>query len=164
VKYLIGQTRNSAQVYVQLIGSQAGKHISRQPQLLSLAKEMLAAVTLQRQDIRLEYDMKRPIGYSFVIETTDKDVILYGRLLKDDLYTRFVKNGKPLSTRYLSVALSKGSDNNYELSDIWIGRLTPPRPGSSDETTESKPFWSNHAFILDSQPIQLQTVTKTCPY
>jgi hypothetical protein len=164
VKHLIGQTRNGVQVYVQLIGSQAGKHIARQPQLLSLAKEMLAAIMLHDHQISIEYDMKRPIGYSFTIETTDKDTIFYGRLLKDDVYTRFVKNGKPLSTRYLTVTLSKKGNNTYELSDIWIGRLMPPRPGSDNETTESKYYWSNHAFILDSQALQLQTVTKTCPY
>lgn len=164
MKQLVGRTRNGMQVYAQLIGSKAGKHISRQPQLLSLAKEMLAAVTLRGQEISVEHDMKRPIGYDFTIETTDKDVIFYGRLLKDDVYTRFVKNGKPSPTSYLTVTLSKTDKDSYELTDIWVGRLTPPRPGSANETAESKPYWSNHAYVLDNQHFQVKTLTKTCPY
>ncbi|HSX33496.1 MAG TPA: hypothetical protein VLF91_04120 [Candidatus Saccharimonadales bacterium] len=164
MKHHVGETRNGVQVYAQLIGSPAGQRIARQPQLLSLAKEMLATVSLYDYEISMEYDMERPIGYSYTIETADKDSVFYALLLKDDVYTRFVKNGKPLSTSYLTVTLSKTSDNNYELSDVWIGRLTPPRPGSKNETAESKPYWSNHALILDSQALQLQTVTKACPY
>lgn len=164
MKHLIGQTRNGVQIHAQLIGSQAAKHIAHQPQLLTLAKEMLAEVALHGQEISIEHDMKRSIGYSFTIETTEKDTIFYGRLLKEEVYTRFIKNGEPLSTSYLTVTLKKVSDNSYELSDIWVGRLTPPRPGSANETVESKPYWSNHALILDGQRIQLQTVTKTCPY
>ena len=163
MKHLIGQSRNGIQVYVQLIGSPAGECISRQPQLLSLAKEMFANVTLSGSDINLEYDVNRPIGYDFTVETTDKDAILYGRLLRDDVYTRFVKNGKPLPTKYLTVTLAKESDG-YELSDIWIGRLRPPRPGSANETVKSRPYWANHAFVLDNQPLQARTITKTCPY
>lgn len=164
MKHLIGLTRNRVQVYTQLIGSQAGEHIAREPQLLSLAKEMLTAVTLRNQGATIEYDMKRPIGYSLTVETTDKDAIFYGRLVKDDIYTRFTKNGEPLVTHYLTVTLSKESDNTYELSDIWIGRLKPPRPGSANETAESKQYWSNHALIMNGQPLQLHTVTKICPY
>ncbi len=164
MKHLIGQSRNGIPIHVQLIGSQAGASIARQPQLLSLAKEMFAKVTLHNAEISLEYDMDRQVGYNFVIETSDKDVVFYGRLLKDDIFTRFVKSGKPQPTTYITVALSRNNDNDYELSDIWLGRLMPPRPGSASETAESKQYWSNHALILDNQLLQLKTVTKTCPY
>jgi hypothetical protein len=164
VKHPVGQTRNGAHVYVYLIGTQAGRHIAQQPQLFALAKEMLEQTTVRGTEVSIERDMKRLIGYSFIVATSDTDTILYGRLLRDDVYTRFVKNGKPLSTNYLTVTLKQDSDRNYELSDIWIGRFSPPRPGSANESAESKPFWSNHAFVLDSQPMHLQTVTKTCPY
>jgi len=139
-------------------------HIARQPQLLTLAKEMLAETMVRGAEINLERDMKRPIGYNFIVTTTDQDTVFYGRLLRDDIYTRFVKNRKPLSTQYLTVALLQDSNNAYELSDVWIGRLIPPRPGSANETTESKSYWSNHAFVLDNQLLQQRTVTRTCPY
>lgn len=164
MKHLIGLTRNGVRVYAQLIGSRAAESVASRPQLLSLAKEMFANVTLNEAEISFEYDMDRPIGYSFVVETSEKDTIFYGRLLKDDTYTRFVKNGKPQPTRYITVTLLRDNDNNYELSDIWIGRIAPPRPGSANETAEGKRYWSNHALILDKQPLQLKTLTKICPY
>ena len=164
MKHPVGQTRNGVYVYVNLIGSRAAMHIARQPQLLTLAKEMLAETMVRGAEINLERDMKRPIGYNFIVTTTDQDTVFYGRLLRDDIYTRFVKNRKPLSTQYLTVALLQDSNNAYELSDVWIGRLIPPRPGSANETTESKSYWSNHAFVLDNQLLQQRTVTRTCPY
>lgn len=160
----IGQSRNGVQVYVNLIGSHAGRQIAQQPQLLTLAKEMLAQRVVRGSEVSIEHDMKRLIGYSFIVATTEKDIILYGCLVKDEVYTRFTKNGKPLSTNYLTATLSQDDDGNYELSDVWIGRLSPPRPGSVNETAESKSFWANHAFVLDNQALQLRTLTKTCPY
>ncbi|HEX3568437.1 MAG TPA: hypothetical protein VHT70_02040 [Candidatus Saccharimonadales bacterium] len=164
MKHTIGQTRNGMQVQVDLIGSQAARHIAQQPRLLMLAKEVLEKIAAKGATVNVECDMGRPIGYSFLVATKDTDTILYARLLKDEIYTRFVKNGKPFSTPYLTVSLTQDKDNNYELSDIWIGRLTPPRPGSVNETTESRSYWLEHAFVLDNQPLQLRTVTKTCPY
>lgn len=164
MKHLIGQTRNGVDVYVQLIGSAAGEHISRQPRLLTLAKEMFANVTLRGAEINIEYDTDRPIGYDFIVETSDSDTVFYGCLLRDKVYTRFVKNAKPLPTRYLTAMLAKGSDDTYELSDIWIGRMRPPLPGSTTETIDSKSYWANHALILDNQPLQQRTLTKVCPY
>ena len=164
MKHTIGQTQNGVFVYVDLIGSQAAKHIAQQPYLLALAKEMVGKTKVQGTKASIEHDMGRPIGYNAVIQTTEKDIVLYGRRLREDIYTRFVKNGKPATTQYLSATLQRDSDNNYELCDLWIGQLNPPRPGSENETTDSKPYWANHAFLLDNQPVQLQTVTKICPY
>jgi hypothetical protein len=164
MKHSIGQTRNGVRVYVDLIKSQAAKQIAGQPQLLTLAKEMLGEISVSGTKLSIERDMGRQIGYSFIVPTTEKDTVIYARLLRDDLYTRFVKKGNPPSTNYLTMTLLQDGDNGYELSDVWIGRLNPPRPGSDNETAESKLYWSNHAFVLDSQPLQTRTVTKTCPY
>jgi hypothetical protein len=164
VKHPIGQTRNGILVYVDLIGSQAAGHIALQPQLLALAKEMLDKTVAKGVEVTIEYDMGRLIGYGNVVKTTDKDTIFYGRAPDDDVYTRFTKNGKPDATPYLTATLRRGSDGGYELKDIWIGHLSPPRPGSANETSESKSYWSNHAFVLDGRPLQMQTITKVCPY
>lgn len=164
MKHPIGQTRNGIAVYVDLIRSQAATHIAAQPHLLGLAKEMLDKTVAKTAEIHIEHDMGRPIGYSKVVKTTDKDTIFYGRSPGDELYTRFTKNGAPSATKYLTATLLRDSDGDYELKDIWIGRLRPPRPGSANETSESKPYWSTHAFVLDSRPLQLQTITKVCPY
>ena len=164
MRHSIGLTRNGTEVYAYLTGSKVEKRLSRQPQLLAHAKEVLEKATLRGPKIHMEYDMQRQIGYDFIIGTTDEDAVFYARLVKDDIYTRLVKNGNPTPTRYLTVILEQDDDKNYELSDIWIGRLIPPRPGSIDETTESIVFWSDHALILGDQSFQTQTLTKTRPY
>ncbi|HZM64205.1 MAG TPA: hypothetical protein VFB59_03670 [Candidatus Saccharimonadales bacterium] len=164
MKHPIGQTRNGMSVYVDLISSPSAKRIAQHPQYLVLAKEMLAQIKVRGAEAVIEHDMGRLIGYDFVVTTTDKDTVFYGRLIKDTIYTRFTKNGKPLSTNHLTVKLRQVGTKNYELSDIWIGHSNPPRPGSDNETTESKVYWSNHAFVLDGQPIESQTITKICPY
>lgn len=164
MKHLIGHTHNGISVYVDLIGSQAAKHIAQQPQLLALAREMLRESAVNDSEISIEYDMGRSIGYSFVVSTSEKDTVLYAQLVRDTTYTRFVKNGKPVATQYLTAKLRRDNDEGYELYDIWIGNHRPPRPGCEDETNESKSYWANHAFVLDGQPLQSQSITKTCPY
>jgi len=164
MQHFIGQTHNGTEVYVELIGTEAGRQVARQPQLLSLTKEMLAHITVHGSDISIEYDMQRPIGYSSIAPTTDQNVVFYGRLLKETIFTRFVKNVKPHATRYLSIQLLRSQTGSYELTDIWIGRLRPAQPGSSAETAEGKQYWANHAVIYADQHLQLQTVTKVCPY
>lgn len=165
MKHYVGQTNNGTDVYVDLIRSEAAKQIAQQPHLLGLVAEALQQITPQGTLVDIEHDMGRAIGYSFVIRTTDTDPIFYAQLLKEDTYTRFIKNGKPLATRHLTLHLRLNEESNeYELHDVWMGRLSPPRPGSAGETAESKSYWSNHAFILGNQPLQLRTVTKVCPY
>lgn len=164
MKHPVGLTKDGAEVYVYLTAPKVGKRLAQQPHLLTLAKELLATVTLHGSEMYIEYDLQRHIGYDFVVSTTDADAVFYARLLKDDVYTRFIKNGKPTPTSFLTVILLQDDDKNYLLSDIWIGHLMPPRPGSPDETAASKPFWSTHALIMGDQPLQAQTLTKISPY
>jgi hypothetical protein len=163
MKHPVGKTKNGVPVYVDLIASKAAKHIAEQPYLLQLIKEVLKGVEAHDPDLKLEKDMGRAIGYDFVVNTTPKDIIFYAQLSRDEVYTRFVKNGQPHSTQYLSIELHR-HDNSYELQDAWIGRLSPPRPGSGAETTDSLDYWSVHAVVLDKQSLQLRTLTKVCPY
>lgn len=165
MKHLVGITRNGIEVHVDLIYSEAAKNIAQQPYLLGLANEVLRAIAPRGAEFSIEHDMGRAIGYNFVVATKEADPIFYAQLLHDSIYTRFVKNGKPLATRYLSLVLKLNKeDRTYDLQDAWIGRLNPSRPGSSDETADSKPFWANHALVISNQSLQLNTVTKVCPY
>ena len=164
MRHAVGQTKNGFPVYVDLIHSRAASHIAGQPYLLTLAKEAVRRIAARGPQMEVEQDMGRPIGYDFVITTTDTSTILYAQLVREESYTRFVKNGKPLATPYLTVVLRRDAEENYELHDIWIGRSRPPRPDSPQKTPGSKAFWDNHAVILDTQQLQLKTVTKVCPY
>jgi hypothetical protein len=164
MKHVITDTSNGIPVYVDLIHSQAAEHISSQPNLLGLVKEVLQQTTAKGDHVDIETDMGRGIGYSYVVTTSEKDSIVYAQLMRDDTYTRFVKNGTPLTTQFLSIQLRRAEDGSYELHDTWVGPLTPPHPGSSDETSESKPYWADHAVVLGNQRLQVRSATKVCPY
>lgn len=142
----------------------AGSRISRQPGLLSHVKEAIAKTSLSRTSTRVEYDMGRPIGYDFVVQTTGADTVVYAKQVGENVFTRFVKAGKPSATHILSMIFRFDSPDVFELTDVWIGPLTPPRPGSSEESASSKTFWSNHAYLLDAQTFQKNSLTKDCPY
>jgi len=164
MKHTIATTKNGIIVHVDLIHSAAGTAIARQPYLLGLLKELIERTEITDQEPQFDQDMGRSVGHESVVETTDADTVVYAQKLKDPTYTRFVKNGQPNPTQYLTIVLHKDEDNLYELKDTWIGRLSPPRPGSDLETAESKEYWSNHAYVLDGEPVQSKSITKDCPY
>lgn len=164
MKHPIVQAKNGATVYINLIGSQASASIAQHPYLLGLVKELLQQTTVKGLRMYFDHDMGRPVGSANVVETSDKDTILYAQALHGDQYKRFVKNGQPLSTQHISVVLQRDEDGGYELTDAWVGPLRPPNPGADAATEASRRYWDNHAFVLDREPIKLRTLTKTCPY
>jgi len=165
MKHLVGYTKNNIPVYIDLIRSAAAKHIAQQPSLLALTAEVLRHKSLSGSNLNIEHDMGRDIGYDFVVQTNATDNVFYAQLIKENTFTRFVKKGDPLSTTYLSLILERVSgDTSYSLCGVWIGRQSPPRPGEAKEADDSKPYWDNHAFIFDNQPIQPRTITKERPY
>jgi len=164
MKHVIGSTSNGSSVYVDLIRSKAAKQISAQPQLLVFAKEAFKGLALSKDSIEIEHDMGRTIGYDFTIETNDKDTVFYAQLIKATDFTPYVKNGTPASTTHLSVILKKASDDEYELLDMWVGKMSPPLPGSENATAKSALYWSSHAIIYTNQAIQTRSLTKTSPY
>ena len=164
MQHLIGDSRNGATVYVNLIQSDIAKQISWQPHLLGLVREVLAKTSLKGPEAIVERDMGRPIGYSFVVPTTDANKVFYAKLLREDVYTRFVRDVQPASTQFLTLVLNRNDDDSYALRSITVGKAVPPRPGSPNETDESRPYWAGHAYVFDKQSVQTQTLTKECPY
>lgn len=164
MKHPIGQTLNGAAIYVDLIHSPAATSISQQPYLLSLLKEMAAQVKIGGPRPTIVQDMGRAIGNSPIVQTSSKDTIVYACRMHATVYSRFIKTSKPTSTQHLSATLKRDTDGNYELLDTWLGKSYPPLPGSTDETSESKTFWMEHAYILNGDSIQVRTLTKECPY
>lgn len=164
MRHVAGYTKNGLTVYVDLINSQAAPHIAAQPHLLGLVKEVLGHATAKGERVKFEYDTGRTVGYENVVETPPDERVVYARLVHDDLYSRFTRKGEPKHTNYVSITLQREPEGSYALADAWIGRLKPPRPGSPHETPASREYWSNHAFLLDTQPMQRHTRTETCPY
>jgi hypothetical protein len=163
-KHPIAVTHNGTAVYVDLVTSRVSGYIAQQPHVLTLIKELIAALSVTEATATFEYDFGRPIGNTDIITTTEKDSIVYAKQPKQDVYTRFVRRRLPTPSNHITIILRKDSAGDYELQDAWIGRLAPPRPGSSNETSQSRDFWATHAVILEGQNIQARTLTKECPY
>ncbi len=164
MRHIAGYTKNGQVVYVDLIKSQAARHIAAHPHLLGLAGEAIAHIKTKNQRVKFEYNVGHIVGYENVVETPPEERVLYARLLNDDLFSRFTRKGEPMHTKYVSVTLEREEDGSYDLVDTWMGRLKPPRPGSQNETSASRTYWSNHAFLLDTQSMEKNTRTEICPY
>jgi len=160
----IGTTKNGVEVYVNLVNSEAASAIARQPQLLSLVKEVLAKQRLTAREILVEYNLGRTIGYDFIVETPDATNVFYAHVMRDKVITRFVKGVKPAATNHITVMLRQATGNTYELRSVRMGRMAPPRPGSPAETDKSRDFWLAHAVVQEGQMLQPKTITKECPY
>jgi hypothetical protein len=160
MKHLITHTTNDIPVYVDLIHSAAAKHIAERPYLLGLAAEALQKKSPGKHPLIIEHNFGRTLGYNFIVPTTDASIVFYACVLRDEVYTRFVKNVAPLATTYLTTVLDYTADDTFELRDLWIGRIIPPRPGSADATDAGNTYWQHHAYVFDKQSLQTKTITK----
>lgn len=162
--HLIGMTRNSVGVYVDLVNSRAAKQIAQRPHLLTLASEALGVMTLDGSRLITTHDMGRKIGYDFVVEVTDTDAVFYAQLAKETVYTTFTKKGEPSSTRLLTMVLRHSDAEGYSLDDLWPGPFRPPRPGDLEEAENSKVYWEEHAYLFEDQHLKPSSITKLRPY
>ena len=161
----LGITPDGIEIVVDLINSEASSNIARQPQLIGLAKEVLTGKSLTGEEMRLEQDMGRDVGYDPIVSTQPDDPVFYAQVLRDTTYTRFIKGSKPSTTSHVAIVLKRSEDGMaYELQDVRIGCLVPPRPGAANESSESKEYWSSHAVVYEGQILQPRTITKECPY
>ncbi len=163
-RYVVTDSVNGREVYINLISSSAGLTIKRQPHLLQLVKEVVAKKKLVGPKVLVEQEMGRVIGNSDVVVTNEKDTIFYAQPHKKDVFSRYVKNRSVLPSSKLTIILEQDEDHNYEVVDTWVGPSIPPFPGDKDENSESKTYWETHALVVDTQVIQPKTITKTSPY
>ena len=161
---MLDETNDDYNIYINLISSSAGHYLSRRPYIITFIKELLSVNPLKGERVIIEQDMGRDIGTTDIVTTSDKDTIYYAQPLKSAIFSRFAKNRYPQVSSMLTVIVERDADGDYEVSDTWIGGSHPAFPGDKHETTESKSYWQAHALVQDAQPIQLKSLTKTCPY
>lgn len=155
---------NGTEVYVNLINAEVSRSIAKQPHLVGLVKEILQKKTLTGPEVRIQQDMGRIVGHDFVIATKEDGNIFYAKVLHEETYTRFIKNGDPRPTQYVAITLKRGAnDRAYELCSVRIGRLIPSHP-DMDGSAESRRYWETHALIHTGEPLQARTISKDRPY
>ena len=163
-KEFVGKTKNGITIVVDLENSHAATHIADSPQLLPLLKEVISNLESMHDCQRFEINMGREIGTSDLVETDEYDDIVYAKRPNRDLYSRFVKNKKPIPTSWITLELKEVDDQTYEIFTAYIGRITPPFPGNTFETTESKAFWGKHALAWGKQEIVVGSETTVSPW
>ena len=160
----IALSANNKKVYANLTSKPLSTNVSNNPHLLRLAEQAVASAELKGVKMQLEYVIDHDIGLSELIETNPADVIFYAQTSKTSCFTRFVKNRQSVPTGSITVSLVQDEDDDYEITNIWIGTTFPPTPDDPEATAESVEFWSNHAIVYNGQPLVSSSLTKTSPY
>lgn len=163
-RFVIIESKNGHEVYINLISSPAGRYLSRWPHVIDMVREVLVKTPLKGTRTVVERNMGRSIGTTDVVETTDRDSIYYAQQLKKDVFLRFAKNRYPKSSDTLTVAIVQDNSGDYEVEDVWIGPASPAFPGDEYETANSKKYWKNHALVQNARPIQTKSITRDWPY
>lgn len=161
---MLDETNDKYDIYVNLISSSAGRYLSRRPHVIALIRELLSSSNLRGARMVIEQDMKRDIGNTDIVTTSNIDTIYYAQPLKSEVYSRFAKNRYSQASTFLTVIVERDTDGNYEVCDTWIGGNHPPFPGDEHATAASMEFWQTHALVQDAQVIQAKTLTRACPY
>lgn len=161
---MLDETNSKYNIYINLISSSAGIYLSRRPYVIALVRELLSTNELHGERVVIEQDMRRDIGTTDIVSTSDKDTIYYAQPLKSEVFSRFAKNRYPQVSNMLTVIVERDTDGNYEVTNVWIGSSHPAFPGDQFATADSKEYWKTHALVQDAQVIQSRSLTKMCPY
>lgn len=163
MKEFLAKTKNGFEVYVDMKLSHATTHFAHHPKLIDAVKKAISFVEPKEEIFRIEIDMKEEIGTTDLIQTTDKDEIVYAKRPLRAQYSRFVKNKNSRPTSWITIDLRKDG-NVYNLYTSFAGRLTPSFPGGNYLPEQSREFWSNHALVWETQEIVPGTETTECPW
>ncbi len=163
-KEYIGKTKNGFEVYVDRDSSHAVTHFTDTPILLHLVKKFIPEFEMEGERKSVEFDAGEIIGFSDLVETGDTDEIVYALRPHRSLYSRFVKNKKPVPTSVLTIVLIQTEGKICHLYTAYLGPLTPSFPGGDYLPEQSKQFWSKHALAWGTQQIIPGTETNVCPW
>jgi hypothetical protein len=161
---LLATSKNNVDVYIDLDKSHAITHIQKHPNLLDYARQIINGHEILADEDRFETDMGFIVGTTDLVETTDKDEIVYAQRPNRDKFNRFVKNRISENTNIVTMDIRKGLDNRYFVYTIYIGKNTPKSPGGDREDPDSREFWNKHALVWGNQDTVSGTETTICPW
>lgn len=147
------KSKNEQKVFTDIDNTNIGLHITENPSLLELVKELIKQSEISGENVGIEHDFGKVVGKTSCVETTDSDEIVYARRKQRDSYTRFVKNRELEDTQLVSAVFFK-KDYGYLLWSAWCGALVPTSPDSEGRMKTSEGFWRNHALVYDKDLIQ----------
>lgn len=154
---------NNKRVIIEVNRSHLGLHVKENPNLLDLVKEVVELSGFDGDKVALEVDLNRIVGTTSLVKTNPDDEIIYAKRKDREGYSRFVRNRHVTDTSLVSVILLKENDCYYVWS-AWCGALVPTTPGTDNEMSDSRDFWSDHALIYNPSIVQIETETTICPW
>lgn len=120
--------------------------------------------------INIEFQGKN-IGYCSLVKTAQGDEIIYAKRLNRNIYTRFIKNKRPILTNSMTIILNRNrkKSNEYYLITMFPGDESFKEPEdlnirTKEELIECLEFWEKHALTYDKSIIQENSVIDYCPY
>ena len=160
----LGMMQDGSVAYVDVDTSHAITHFAHHPKLREAVERVIPTLEGGPEWVRIERDTGEMIGTTDLVETTEGDDIVYALRPRRQVYSRFVKGKEARPTSWITIALHKLGEREYELYTAFVGRNTPSFPGGDYLPEESKAFWANHALVWDSQDIVPGSETTTCPW
>jgi hypothetical protein len=157
-------SRNHAQIIYAQTDSHVATHFADTPELKPAVIEALSSIDVKGDSMFFEYEMGRVVGTTDLVETTADDKIVFAKRTNRDVYTRFTKSQEPRDCSTITIALKRQNDYQYLLWSAWIGYKGPAFPGDTNETPDSKDYWSRHALVWGRQDIQPGTETTESPW
>lgn len=163
MKELFAKSKNGIEVYLDTEQSHALTHFSHNPKLIEVVKKVISDLDILEKMICIEKQMDEYIGYTDLVETKDRDEIVYALRPLRSVYSRFVKNKKSVPSKWVTLNIRKEKEM-YVLHTTFVGRLTPSFPGDDYLPDQSKAFWACHALVWGSQEIIPGSETEKCPW
>lgn len=158
---------NGKRVVFEPITSHTATHFKDTPQLRNLIMGLLCSTNLEGDLVAKDIDMGKIIGNSDVVKIDQTDDVIYAmrKNRNDQGYVPFTKSRTSEPSSLISMYLTKIDSETYLLASAWIGSYELPKfPQMKDATSESIPYWTNHAFVWGSQEIIPGSVQRTCPW
>lgn len=164
MRNLFCKSKNGHLIFYDSETSHASTHFAEHAGLEGMTKKSLEDTEIDDDKLRFEYDTGEEIGMMDLVETVAGDEIVFAKRPLRQVYNRFVKNKMATPTNYVTIEVRKANDGSYDLYTSYIGRLTPPTPGSPTETPESRPFWNAHALVWGNQAVEEGSETTQYPW
>ena len=163
-KELLGKMKSGEEVYLDPETSHAVTHFAHEPKLRAAIQQLIPMLKGGPERVRADHDTGEAVGMTDLIETAEGDDIVYAIREKRNIYSRFVKGKQQSPTSWVTVALHKVREGEYELYTAFVGRNTPSFPGGDYLPEQSKEFWAHHALVWGSQEVIPGTETTVCPW
>ena len=154
----LGISTDGESVFLDSMNTNIDYHLLETPNLIDLVVEALPSISvMDKRQVLVERDLGRIVGTTNLVETTNKDDIIYANRIGRKSYSRFARSRDPIPCRSIIVVLRKG-DSGYSLWTAMCAKLLP-----KDAWIDGSLFNMTHAMAFDENLVQLDMVTKSRP-